>query len=94
MGTRQRACGNPDGQTVRRQKTQADCATVPAPLNQLPWNVAQDQLGSHGADFIGVMNALIIRATKDQIRRYLTETTALPHSGNWAATLSKLRSGR
>jgi hypothetical protein len=46
---------------------------LPAPLNQLPWDVAKDQFGPQGADFIGVMGALIVRAAKDQIRLYLLD---------------------
>src|ERR1039457_771425 len=34
---------------------------LPAPLNQLPWDFAKDQFGAQGADFIGVMGALILR---------------------------------
>src|SRR5271165_4893477 len=44
---------------------------LPAPLNQLPWNVAKDQFGLQGADFIAVMGALMVRSAKDQIRTYL-----------------------
>jgi len=51
---------------------------LPAPLHQLPWSVAKDQFGLQGADFIGVMGALIIRAAKDQIRPYLLDSTKLP----------------
>jgi hypothetical protein len=51
---------------------------LPPPLNQLPWDVAKDQFGAQGADFIGVMGALIVRTTKDQIRPYLTDPTAVP----------------
>jgi ParB/RepB/Spo0J family partition protein len=50
---------------------------LPAPLNQLPWDVAKDQFGSQGADFIGVMGALIVRLAKDQIRPYLIDPTRL-----------------
>jgi hypothetical protein len=100
---RQHACGKPECQTSRRQKTQAswrrrnrdyaiayrldqrkaqappppEPLRLPAPLNQLPWDVAKDQLGSQGADFIGVMGALIVRAAKDQIRSYLLDPTRL-----------------
>jgi hypothetical protein len=49
-----------------------------APLNQLPWEVAKDQFGPQGADFIGVMGALIVRTAKDQFRPYLTDPTAVP----------------
>src|SRR6202045_1937774 len=50
---------------------------LPAPLNQLPWDVAKDQFGSQGADFIGVMGALIIRVAKDQIRPYPPDSKRL-----------------
>jgi len=102
VGERQRACGKPECQTARRQKTQADwrkrnpdygmawrldqrgTQTPPpaplrfrAPLNQLPWEFAKDQFGAQGADFIGVMSALILGAAKDQIRPYLHQSTGL-----------------
>src|SRR5271168_4704706 len=102
VGSRQRACGNPDCQTARRQKTQANWRNrnpgysiawridqraaqseapeplrMPAPLNQLPWDVAKDEFGPQGADFIGVMGALIVRFAKDQIRPYTIDSTGL-----------------
>jgi hypothetical protein len=43
---------------------------LPAPLNQLPWDVAKNQFGVQGADFIGVMGALLLQATQDQFRAY------------------------
>src|SRR5665213_241415 len=51
---------------------------LPAPLNQLPWNFAKDQFGAQGADFIGVLGALIIRTAKDQIRPHLIDPTGVP----------------
>src|SRR5450755_1370376 len=51
---------------------------LPAPLNQLPWDVAKDQFGRQGADFIGVMGALMVRAAKDQFRAYLLDPTRFP----------------
>ena len=51
---------------------------LPAPLNQLPWHVAKDQFSPQGADFLGVMSALILRAAKDQIRPYLPDPKGLP----------------
>jgi hypothetical protein len=50
----------------------------PVPLNQLPWEFAKDQFGAQGADFIGVMSTLILRAAKDQIRPYLHDPTGFP----------------
>ena len=103
VGERQRACGKPECQVARRQKTQADWRKrnldyalawrldqraaqtpppeplrLPAPLAQLPWNVAKDQFNPQGADFLGVMSALILRVAKDQIRPYLPDPTGLP----------------
>jgi len=43
---------------------------LPPPLTQLPWDLAKDQFGAKGADFIGVMGTLILRAAKDQWRVY------------------------
>ena len=40
---------------------------LPSPLNQLPWDIAQDEFGAKGADFIGVMGALLLRAAQSQI---------------------------
>src|SRR5664279_4088661 len=51
---------------------------MPAPLNQLPWDVAKDQFGVQGADFIAVMGALMVRSAKDQIRAYLPDPARLP----------------
>ena len=64
---------------------------LPAPLNQLPWELAKDQFGSPGADFIGVMGALIIRTAKDQFRAYLTDPTIL--SGTLPRPPQKTRCG-
>ena len=46
---------------------------LPAPISQLPWDLAKDQFGLQGADFIGVMGALMIRSAKDQFRAYLID---------------------
>src|SRR5580658_3997291 len=50
---------------------------MPVPLNQLPWDVAKDQFGVQGADFIAVMGALMVRSAKDQFRLYLPDPTRL-----------------
>jgi hypothetical protein len=49
-----------------------------APLSQLPWEFAKDQFGVQGADFIGVMSTLILRAAKDQIRPYRHDPAGVP----------------
>ena len=59
---------------------------LPAPLNQLPWEFAKDQFGAQGADFIGVMGALMVRTAKDQFRAYLIDPTrASRHTSPLAA---------
>src|SRR6266481_7668627 len=55
----------------------AEPLRLPAPLNQLPWEFAKDQFGPQGADFIGVMGALMVRTAKDEFRAYLIDPTRL-----------------
>jgi hypothetical protein len=37
------------------------------PLSRLPWDLAQDEFGVKGADFIGVMGTLLLDATQDEL---------------------------
>jgi hypothetical protein len=39
---------------------------LPAPLSRLLWDLAKDEFGQKGSDFIGVMGALLVRSAKDQ----------------------------
>jgi hypothetical protein len=41
---------------------------LPSPLNRLPWDIAQSEFGVQGADFIGVMGALLLRSTQSQLK--------------------------
>lgn len=50
---------------------------VPAPLNQLPWDIAKDQFGAKGTDFIGLMGTLLVRAAKDQFQTYIADPTGV-----------------
>lgn len=43
---------------------------LPPPLSRLPWDLAKDEFGAKGADFIGVMGTLLLRSAKDQFRAY------------------------
>ena len=67
---------------IDRRATQApqppEPLRLPAPLNQLPWEFAKDQLSAQDIDFIGVMGALILRTTKDQLGPYPIDPTRLP----------------
>lgn len=102
VGLRQRACGQPDCQAVRRVQTQKswrdrnpdyfiarriqergqqdqppEPLRLGRPLNQLPWDIAQDEFGVKGADFIGILGALLLRAAQDQFRAYLIDPARL-----------------
>ena len=47
-----------------------------APLNQLPWDIAQSVFGQQGADFIGVMGGLLLRERQFQLAAYRVDSTA------------------
>ena len=54
---------------------------LPTPLNQLPWDIAQSEFGVQGADFIGIMGALLVHSAQSQLKPYLLDSKA------YAATL-------
>jgi hypothetical protein len=49
---------------------------LPPPLHQLPWDIAQSQFGVQGADFIGVMGALLVHSAQSQLKSYLIDSKA------------------
>ena len=51
---------------------------LPHPLSNLPWDLAQDEFGIKGADFIGAMGGVLLRATKDQFKRQVIDSTGDP----------------
>ena len=102
IGSRQRACRNPDCQSARQKKMQRrwrernpdyfiarriqdrgkedrmpEPLRLPPPLNRLPWDIAQFEFESQGADFIGVMGALLLRNAQSQFRAYLADLPRL-----------------
>jgi|SRR5438093_3280269 len=70
---------HPDYFTARRmherneERRVPEPLELPSPLNQLPWDIAQDEFGAKGADFIGVMGALLLRAAQSQFKIYVPE---------------------
>jgi hypothetical protein len=58
---------------------------LPAPLSNLPWDIAQDEFGAKGADFIGVMSSVVLRVAKNQLSSEVVDSTRdpgrLPPSG-------------
>lgn len=102
IGSRQRACRNPDCRSARQKKMQRrwrernpdyfiarrildrgkqdrmpEPLRLPPPLNRLPWDIAQSEFESQGADFIGVMGALLLRNAQSQFRAYLADLPRL-----------------
>jgi len=75
---------NPDYFLARRIQDRGNLPQPPeplrlaAPLSQLPWDIAQDEFGVKGADFIGVMGALLLQATQDRFRAYRVDSKAVP----------------
>lgn len=70
---------NPDYFAGRRLKERAALVSpppapapaplrVPAPLDRLPWDIAQDQFGVQGADFLGIFGRLLLGAGQDPRR--------------------------
>jgi hypothetical protein len=47
---------------------------LPPPLSRLPWDIAQSQFGIQGADFIGVMGTVLLRAAQSQFEAYVIDT--------------------
>ena len=80
---------NPDYFLGRRMQARGVLAQppeplrLPAPLSRLPWDIAQDEFGVKGADFIGVMGALLVHAAQDQFLAYSPDSIGvvgtLPH---------------
>src|SRR5688572_12561493 len=52
------------------QKQPPEPLKLPPPLDELPWDIAQDQFGVKGADFIGVLGTVLLRTAQDQFRAY------------------------
>jgi hypothetical protein len=55
----------------------AEPLRLPPPLSRLPWDIAQDEFGVKGADFIGIFGTVLLRAAQDQFRAYPIDPTGL-----------------
>ncbi len=71
---------NPDYFVAWRIQARAGSERAPgplhlsSPLSNLPWDIAQDEFGVRGADFIGAMGALLLQAAKDQFKAQLIDS--------------------
>ena len=54
----------------RHNKPDPEPLRIPAPFNQLPWDLAKDEFGGKGADFIALACTLLTRTAKDQSASY------------------------
>ena len=66
---------------------------VPPPLNRLPWDLAQSQFGVEGADFMGVMGALLLRAAQSQFAVQVTDSKDDSGTLQYAAAQSQIETG-
>ena len=66
---------------------------LPPPLSQLPWDIAQSQFGVQGADFIGVMGALLVHSAQSQSEPYRIDSKTDAATLLDPAAQSQMRSG-
>jgi hypothetical protein len=68
---------NPDYFSARRlQERRASAAEgsileplqLPPPLSHLPWDIAQDEFGAVGSDFLGHLGRVLLRSGQDERR--------------------------
>lgn len=57
------------------RKTAPEPVRVPAPLDRLPWDVAQDEFGVQGARFLGLFGRVLVAAGQDQRRAQGLDTS-------------------
>jgi hypothetical protein len=43
------------------------------PLTKLPWDLAKDEFGAEGTDFISILSGVLLRSAKDQFRMYVAD---------------------
>src|SRR5436189_4865587 len=88
---------NPDYFIARRIKDRsgqdrpAEPLRLPPPLSRLPWDIAQSQFGTEGADFIGILGAVLLRSAQSQFRAYVTEDSRLANTLPSTGTQSPMR---
>jgi len=76
---------NPDyfiAHRVQRRRLKADEAqggvpplALPPPLSQLPWDLAQEEFGVAGTDFLGHLGRVLLGAAQDQKAAQVIDST-------------------
>ena len=74
-----------------RQDRPPEPLRLPPPLSRLPWDIAQSQFGTEGADFIGIMGTLLLRSAQSQFRAYVIEDSRPPDTLRSESTQSQMR---
>jgi hypothetical protein len=79
---------NPDyfiAHRVQRRRVKADDAqggvtplVLPPPLSQLPWDLAQEEFGVAGTDFLGHLGRILLVAVQDQKTGQVIDSTGEP----------------
>ena len=79
---------NPDyflAHRVQRRRLRADEAqggvpplVLPPPLSQLPWDLAQEEFGVAGTDFLGHLSRVLLVAAQDQKTVQVIDSTGEP----------------
>jgi hypothetical protein len=87
---------NPDyfvGRRIQERtetKRKPEPLRLPPPLSNLPWDIAQEAFGVKGADFIGAMGSVVLRAAKTQSRGEVIDSTRDP--GTLSPSVAKTQS--
>ena len=67
---------NPDYFSARRLQARSTLSPppeplrLPAPLNRLPWDLAQEKFGVQGTDFIGIMGKVLLQSAQSEFKAY------------------------
>ena len=79
---------NPDyfiAHRIQRRRLKADEAqaavlplVLPPPLSQLPWDLAQEEFGVAGTDFLGHLGRVLLVAAQDQKTAQVIDSTGEP----------------
>jgi hypothetical protein len=79
---------NPDyfiAHRVQQRRLKADEAqggvpplVLPPPLSQLPWDLAQEEFGVAGTDFLGHLSRVLLVAAQDQKAGQVLDSTGEP----------------
>lgn len=52
-----------------------DPPRTPPPLSRLPWELAQEEFGASGADFLASLGRVVVGHAKDEIRLQVSKIT-------------------